>query len=589
MTLPFAGRAHRVRWLTPLFLFTRVALFAVPARAQIAVGDVMVSQPNKVLQYSPAGQLKRTIDINHAGSEVTGSAFDRNGNFFVTAFQARDVVRFDADLARAGSFGSPYEHNPESILFDSKGSAYVGSSHPSFGVLPGLIKKLSPDGTELETFHVKAQNRGADWIDLASDERTMFYTSEGSTIFRYDIENKAQLPDFSHGGDELFAFRILPDGGVLAANSGHVLRLDSLGQTVRTYLDGSKRLFALNLDPDGASFWTAEANSGDVFRVEIASGKLITKFNTGAPVGGLSVYGERTAAKINLPTPTPEPPATPPPPVPPPAGHFTFGAPAPCIFGRIPNNSSRETTLDLSTGHASGSTDIEISSGFHVRRAKLEIYDGTAWREVTGNPIHLRVDENAVLRWPVRLRAEDCSGTIPASDPPRIDVRAHGADGVMHELHVPVRAEIQPAPWLHCAWPFLAALGAVLVGLFIFYGVWLPSRFESRLGVMLGQDEDLDGNGFFFPIRARPESRAGFYRDAQIYLTQDFRITRSARNALAHLRADKKRVHMRPIAALWRKSVDGEWEQVPPNEAVIRTGVLHRNDSRSIYFELRVR
>ena len=220
---------------------------------------------------------------------------------------------------------------------------------------------------------------------------------------------------------------------------------------------------------------------------------------------------------------------------------------------------------------------------------KLEIDSGSGWQEVNRNPIHVRVDENTVLKWPIRLRAEDCSGTIPSSDPPQIDVRARGSDGAMHELHIPVRAEIKPAPWLHCAWPVLAAVGGLLTGWFIVYGFLSPSRFESRLGVMLGQEEDLDGSGFFFPIRARPESRAGFYRDAQVYLTQDFRITRRARNALAHLRADKKRVRMKPMTVLWRKSVDGEWEQLPPNEAIVRPGVMHRNDSRSIYFELRVR
>ena len=52
-------------------------------------------------------------------------------------------------------------------------------------------------------------------------------------------------------------------------------------------------LFALNLDPDGNSFWTAGVDSGMVYRVDIESGAVLTAFNSGTGgVSGLAVHGE---------------------------------------------------------------------------------------------------------------------------------------------------------------------------------------------------------------------------------------------------------------------------------------------------------
>jgi len=58
-------------------------------------------------------------------------------------------------------------------------------------------------------------------------------------------------------------------------------------------------LFALNLDPDGTSFWTGDLGGDNkVFRVDIASGAVLTSFNTlqagDNTLGGLTVFGEIT-------------------------------------------------------------------------------------------------------------------------------------------------------------------------------------------------------------------------------------------------------------------------------------------------------
>jgi hypothetical protein len=52
-----------------------------------------------------------------------------------------------------------------------------------------------------------------------------------------------------------------------------------------------------NLDPDGTSFWTAGYSTGNIYRIDIATGALITSFNggkLGPSLAGLAIIGEIT-------------------------------------------------------------------------------------------------------------------------------------------------------------------------------------------------------------------------------------------------------------------------------------------------------
>ena len=52
--------------------------------------------------------------------------------------------------------------------------------------------------------------------------------------------------------------------------------------------------FAMNLDPDGTSFWTGGLLSGNIYRIDIDTGNQITTFNAGINtiLGGLAIVGE---------------------------------------------------------------------------------------------------------------------------------------------------------------------------------------------------------------------------------------------------------------------------------------------------------
>ena len=92
----------------------------------------------------------------------------------------------------------------------------------------------------------------------------------------------------------LFAKRYLADGGVIAASgNGNVYRWDLNGVLQQTYAIGIGSVFALNLDPNGTSFWTGTLGGANVRKVNLATGLIEESWSTGlTDLYGLTVYGE---------------------------------------------------------------------------------------------------------------------------------------------------------------------------------------------------------------------------------------------------------------------------------------------------------
>ena len=61
-------------------------------------------------------------------------------------------------------------------------------------------------------------------------------------------------------------------------------------------------LFAMTLDSDGTSFWTAGYTSGQVHKVDIATGAVLKTFNAWSftTIAGLTVYGEIQVGRPGL-------------------------------------------------------------------------------------------------------------------------------------------------------------------------------------------------------------------------------------------------------------------------------------------------
>ena len=207
-----------------------------------------------------------------------------------------------------------HPETPESLAFNNTGNLFVGDANgfPSDGGPQATIWKLDSSGNLAGSFTVAAENRGADWVDLAADQHTIFYTSEGKTIKRFDTSTNTQLlPDFATGlpGSNAFALRILPNGNVLVADSFAVVQVSTVG-VVQTYIPplNGGAIFSLSLDPDGVHFWTGDSSTGKIWQINIATGSVDQTINTGVlpttpPAGlfGVAVFHEQTSSNtVNL-------------------------------------------------------------------------------------------------------------------------------------------------------------------------------------------------------------------------------------------------------------------------------------------------
>ena len=302
-------RTQRIRRLFAVAGLLGAAMAAVSGQSSTAsttwnTGDVFVGVASGRYQvYDNAGNFKETIS-DGLGGFTTGCAFNpAEDRLYTTDFSTNDVVVYDAASPHAiaqtiDTTGSGALSN-ESVVFAGDGSFYVGHADGN-----KALQHYDPSGTLIQEFFPAVEARGTDWIDLAADQKTMFYTSEHFGVKRFDVSTGTQLPDFATLPNRpAFALRLLPPGdgtgGVLVADSANIVRLDGAGSVVQTYdVAGEDSWFALNLDPNGTSFWSGDYSSGNFYRFNLASGAVeVGPVNIGAgALFGICLKGELTAA-----------------------------------------------------------------------------------------------------------------------------------------------------------------------------------------------------------------------------------------------------------------------------------------------------
>jgi hypothetical protein len=245
-----------------------------------------------------------TLTYGSAADYTTGCSFDAQGNFYGTNFTQSKIVEFSANpphnsvqIIDTSTQGAA---NNESLVFNASNpqNFYVGNAAGNNQVL-----KYDATGAFVRAYTVATENRGSDWIDLAKDGKTLFYTSEGVLIKRFDVSANTQPANFATLSDgKAFALRLLPpfdgSGGLLVADTVNIKRLNSSGAVIQTYpRAGDLPLetgawFALNLDSNGTSFWASNLGSGNVYRFNISSGVVEATIQTGVSSGtGTGTYG----------------------------------------------------------------------------------------------------------------------------------------------------------------------------------------------------------------------------------------------------------------------------------------------------------
>ena len=269
------------------------------------LGDVFVGVGNgQVHWYKSEGGNVYTLHMTLQGAPsfyTTGLGFDKFKHLYVTQFDANQLSEFDETGAFLGVFAATDPvSNVESVSITRPAGTgtnffvYVGQADGTRDIL-----KFDENGVLVGRFDVLTAPRGTDWIDLATDQCTMYYTSEGPHIRRYDVCTNTQLADFTSQGLSLYALRIRPGGEVFAANFVDIKRFNSDGTIAQSYDTATNDCwFAMNMDPDNTSFWSADLCTGDVVKFDIASGAVLVQFNTGrrGQTAGLAIFGEKTAS-----------------------------------------------------------------------------------------------------------------------------------------------------------------------------------------------------------------------------------------------------------------------------------------------------
>ena len=340
------------------------------------IGDVFAGvgrldwHPGKYVVYGPDGTLKETIvdasaaTITQKGSPIgitTGCTVAPSTDgyadaLYSTSFYANRVMRFASTHPHAATLAATPSHPNleaiESVVFDNQGNYYVSglppgrdSSSDPIPVNAYIFKYRRVGASDVlqATYTVPNGQRGADWLDLGSDQQTFYYTSEGTKIHEYrpgttPFYREIQLrhPSGQIADGTAYAIRALPPvpgdpllrpSGFLVAMHSGILRVaydgpendntpaDRDGVIVQGYDTPSRvgHYFALNITPDGQSFWTATFQldfpegmpaAGHLFKFHIASGALTKgpipvqdSNGTRMPsVWGLCVKREYTAA-----------------------------------------------------------------------------------------------------------------------------------------------------------------------------------------------------------------------------------------------------------------------------------------------------
>lgn len=251
---------------------------------------------SQVNVYDPtSGDQVNTLNDGTNEPFTAGSAFDASGNLYVADDINGTISKYSPTGTFDGTFASGLT-NPLSLVFDSQGNLYVGQQGTPY------IAEFNSSGQSIGNYGpLTTGETGDDWIALSSDQCTFYYTTETDVIYRYDKCTNTQLSTFNVApftGDDAYELQILKNGDVLVADSESDIMLDPNGNVIGSYscadLPGcSNELFAIALDPDGLSFWTGDTASGNVYRIDIASGNVLQTIDTrSADLFGLSVDNE---------------------------------------------------------------------------------------------------------------------------------------------------------------------------------------------------------------------------------------------------------------------------------------------------------
>jgi hypothetical protein len=129
-----------------------------------------------------------------------GMAFDSRGNLYINRWcndaacsNGNLVEKYDTTGRSEGAVGSGYDCGPHTLVFDPADVAYVGQA----GCRKTILKFMPGMTAPAAEYAAAEEFGGIFWLDLAPNRCTLFYTSYGPNVKRFDVCAGVQLTDFN--------------------------------------------------------------------------------------------------------------------------------------------------------------------------------------------------------------------------------------------------------------------------------------------------------------------------------------------------------------------------------------------------------
>jgi hypothetical protein len=282
----------------------------------VAKGDLAVSLlSGEVDEYTSSGTfVQKLMDSSDGLGLPTGSAFDGNGNLYVTDFSKNQILRRDAltgavtVFASNTSLGNGHTFNsPESIVFNRGYTQMLVSDANRDGSGGGInvVDMATGAGVGFYPLPSSSGSEGtgeSDWLAFDANSN-LFMTNENPTqgIMKIDTgTGDVVLPSFAPNLPNYgYALSFDKSGNLWLGDTDRILEFNAGGTSIRTITNSSfSQIFAAVFNPTGDQFYAGDLSTGSVFNYDLG-GNLVGNFNTGSGVSGLSVAGAAVPPNVN--------------------------------------------------------------------------------------------------------------------------------------------------------------------------------------------------------------------------------------------------------------------------------------------------
>lgn len=305
------------------------------APGDVLVGATVLDDPGddhagrgRILQYDADLAPKGVLWLEDTTHLVGGLSFDARGRLW--AFDSQSfavlVVHPDGRVERRDFGARPYSN----VCFARDGTLYLGEHLAGDTIRPEIEARLDTtlphmpgtqrfgdghvwhfrdDGTFIKEYATQTHGGLAGFLGvthaaLSPDGAVLVYCSEtGPRLMRYDLKRDRQLPDlqsFPEGQREMFfGMRYGPDGALYALRGSRLDVIAKSGATLRTIPLPGSGWATIAIAPDGRTACIGNFFTGELGRIDLASGERLATVQTGAAraLAGLAICMPPAAAK----------------------------------------------------------------------------------------------------------------------------------------------------------------------------------------------------------------------------------------------------------------------------------------------------